>query len=431
MRHRPSPRLVSLVCLCVVLSPVSNGPALARQVRAAGGPIVDCAGGPARLARLERGMPVQREGLRRIEEQLKAAQEGNLQALKDRESADVVRKKVDGWIDDQKGMLVDAAASRLTGIPADKIGEYKEKLAKWQSSFEKLQRSAKAGFAYGAAIRENAAAFKDFMTVLQFLDDSGIGEQTARLLAKGTFGPAGDKAIDAFNLARDWTLAELQQNISDQQLGQLRDTYYGMLGAVMNNHEKIENLRALLASCPGAPRPQIQNSPKPIPPQEAPATAAPAPAAPAKKSGKGGSMATSLIIGLAAAGGAAYYAGKALSQATEDLDGSGGGSGGGSPRVVSFSNPWVCSGSTCRGTVTIDFPSPMNSGSIIVISTSGFGGQVTVNPSTAPGTQTFEMTRAYNTCYQTQRELAIWNATTTNGPQTYGLTGLNIPVSCQ
>jgi hypothetical protein len=421
---------VSFVVLTLV-APSGNAPILAWQVRAGGGPIVDCAGGPARLARLERGMPVQREGLRRIEEQLKAAQEGNLQALKDRDSADVVRQKVDGWIGDQQDMLVDAAASRLTGIPADKIAQYKEKLAKWQSSFEKLQKSAKAGYAYGAAIRENAASFKDFMTVLQALDDSGIGEQTARLLAKATFGPAGDKAIDAFNLARDWTLAELQQNISDQQLGQLRDTYYGMLGAVMNNHEKIENLRAMLGSCPGAQKPQVQNSPKPIPPQDA-AAPPPPPAAPAPKPKKGpGSTMLALAIALPLAGAAAWYAGTQLSTAY-DAGGEGGGSGGGgSPTVVSFSNPWVCSGNTCSGTVTIDFKSPMSSGFITVVSTSIFTGQATVNPSTTPGRVTIQMSRPYNTCYQTQRELGIWNASTTNGPQTYGLTGLNIPVSCQ
>jgi hypothetical protein len=432
VRHRFLSRLVSVFIICLLASPSADLRLQARQVRAAGGPIVDCSGGPLRLARLERGMPVQREALRRIEEQLKAAQEGNLQALRDRESADVVRQKVDSWIGDQKDMLVDAAASRLTGVPADKIADYKEKLAKWQSSFEKLQKSAKAGYAYGVAIRENAAAFKDYMTVLQFLDDSGIGEQTARLMAKATFGPAGDKAIDAFNLARDWTLAELQQNISDQQLGQLRDTYYAMLGAVMNNHEKIENLRAMLGTCPGAPKPQVQDSPKPIPPQTTSAPpAAPAPAPKAKKGGKGGGAGTALLIALPIAGAAAWYAGKTLSEAYDTLDDGTGGGSGGSPKVISFSNPWVCSGSTCSGTVTIEFPSVMNTGSIIVVSTSSFMGQANVSPTSPPGKVTFTMTKSYVTCYQTQRELAIWNGTNINGPQTYGITGLNIPVSCQ
>lgn len=152
---------------------------------------------------------------------------------------------------------------------------------------------------------------------------------------------------------------------------------------------------------------------------------------PNQRAKKGGKVGTSIALGLGAAGAAAYFAGKALSKAQPAVGSGNGPSGGGTPRVVSFSNPWICSGGTCTGRVTINFPAVMSSGSIIVISTSGFSGQRIVNPTTPPGDQTFDMSRPYNTCYQAQRELAIWNAANTNGPQTYGLTGLNIPVSCQ
>lgn len=155
-------------------------------------------------------------------------------------------------------------------------------------------------------------------------------------------------------------------------------------------------------------------------------------AAPTRSAKKGGKVGTSLAVGLGAAGAAAYLAGKALSQAQPAGSSGTGSSGSGTPRVVSFSNPWICSGATCTGRVTINFPAVMSSGSIIVISSSGFSGQKLVSPTSPPGDQTFDMSRPYNVnCYQAQRELTIWNASNTNGPQTYALTGLNIPVSCQ
>lgn len=422
-----SSSVVTLLVLSLAIAPVGGHRAPSGQVRAAGGPLVDCTGGPSKLARLERGMPVQREALRRAEEALKAAQEGNLQALKDRASADIVRSKVNEWLADQQTMLAEAAASRLTGVPVDRVAQYRQKLEDWKSAVEKVQKSGRAG--YAAALRENAAAMKDFMKVLEFLDDSGIGEEAARTLARAAFGPVGDKAIDGFNLARDWTLAELQQNISDQELGQLRDTYYGVLGAVMNNHERIENLRGLLASCRGASKPEVQESPKPIPPEEASAPAPPE--TKEKKMSAGKRLAITMAV-MTAVGGTGLIVSQSLDNSDGLDDGSGSGGGGGSPTIVDKHEPWICSGSRCTGRLTIDFPVVMNSGTITVGTDSLFLGQKTVNPAVKPGRVTFDMEKSPNlSCPGPQTSVGIWNGPVINtGPAAYTLR-TSIRVECR
>jgi hypothetical protein len=166
----------------------------------------------------------------------------------------------------------------------------------------------------------------------------------------------------------------------------------------------------------------------------APCTAQPTPSTPAKKRGMSKGARAGIVGGMLAAGGTA-----AAVLGSKSADGStsgGGSSGGGSVRFVS-NTPFTCSAAarSCSGGVTVEIPMVMNTGSVIVVSTSGFMGSVPVSPTAPAGVITVRLTKTFSdilNCPQTQRELGIYNATTLGSgtPTTASLTGLNIPVSC-
>jgi hypothetical protein len=150
---------------------------------------------------------------------------------------------------------------------------------------------------------------------------------------------------------------------------------------------------------------------------------------PRPKQGMKASTRVPLVLGIAAAGAAGGLVAARAAGGT-----SAGGSGGGStasPTIVSFTQ-WLCSGNSCAGDLTINFPMVMNKGVITVGTNSLFLGQATVSPTSPPGNVLFHMTKSpYVTCYGTQTTVAIWNGPTIDsGPAMFQLAS-NIPVTCR
>jgi hypothetical protein len=170
---------------------------------------------------------------------------------------------------------------------------------------------------------------------------------------------------------------------------------------------------------------QAQNTTAPVDVQPPPPPGAPP--APVKKGGAGKLVA--LGIGLGGAGLGAYYLGQQLGSLDYGLDDSD--SGGGTPTITNKHEPWICSGSRCTGKLTINFPGVMNSGTITVGTSSLFLGQISVDPTKAPGSRTIDMEKSpYVTCYGTQTTVAIWNSAFTNtGPPAHSLP-TSIKVEC-
>jgi hypothetical protein len=227
-------------------------------------------------------------------------------------------------------------------------------------------------------------------------------------------------------LARDYVLGAAGEVISEQELDLMRDNLYRLQRAVSHNEARIRDLREMMTlNCKPAST-QPQESPRPIPPQEPPAPPAPAPVA---KKGGGAGKALGLVLGLGAVGVGGYYISQALETLQEVDDGTG--SGGGTPKFVRISQPFVCSGNRCVGAVEIDFPMTITSGSIIIFSSPGsFAGQKLVSTTGRAGVQQITLDRSYNLCYGTQTGLAIWDAPNANGPNNWAL-NVSIPISCQ
>lgn len=415
-------------------------PASTSPVSAPGAPLVDCTG--ASLAQMESGMTGQREWLRKSEDMLKAAEKGNVEATAATEeiATGLAKKAFQAWAQRQLTLIRTVRDLKLAGVSAEKRRQLLTRVDRLQKSWDAVNTTAgaarstvaagTAGIDYGTAVSNNIAELRDFAT---FLDESGIADELAGAAASAFLSPIGGLVVEGAMLGRDVLFAAAQQHLSDQELAQMRANHETMRWAVNRNQEKIDRLRGLMSGCPNQSQAQGQmppGSPLPIPPQVTPPPP-PAPPAPEPKKNVIGKMPKNLAIILGTLVGAGTLGTVVLSKALAEADGAGSGSGsGGTVKFVRIARPFVCSGSTCSGQVVIDFPVVMSSGSIIVQSTSIFLGSATVNPTTPPGEVTFTMTRPYNTCYQTQTNLGIWNSTSTLGPNAYSLS-VNIPVSCQ
>jgi hypothetical protein len=386
-------------------------------IQAAGHPIVDCTG--ATLSRLEAGMGRQYDALRRTEEQVKSAEETHHKVAGQTDA--MIQEQLKSWLQDQVNWVDLAQRSgALTGDRAKELATLIDRLKTSQERLKLAQSTANGLRTYAAAVRTNAA---DFEALATFLSNSGLADALAQRAAR-LLPPPGQLVVQGFILARDVTYNAAEEIVSAQDLATMRDVRDRLRAAIRNNEERIRNLREMMAdpqTCPNPPQ-QVQESPKPTPPQDAPQ--------PTKK--KPGFSAKRLGITLGVAG-AAAATGLVLSQNLTSNNGDSSGSGGANsqPSIVSFS-AWICRGSSCSGTLTIDFPMVMNKGVITVGTNSLFLGQANVSPTTPAGRVTFNMTKSpYTTCYGTQTTVAIWNGPTIDsGPAMFQLS-TSIPVTCQ
>lgn len=102
--------------------------------------------------------------------------------------------------------------------------------------------------------------------------------------------------------------------------------------------------------------------------------------------------------------------------------------------TITAQTPIICSSATrqCEGSVTINFPMTMTSGTIWITTLPSLmtGGPASVNPTAPAGSWTFPVSRPYNTCYPTQTSISIWDAPNTNGSPRFTIDA-TIPVQLQ
>ena len=429
MHYRPSRGVAAAILVAFSLSfllPSAPAAAGRQLVQASGGPIVDCTG--TSLARLESGMGVQREALQRAERMYRQAEETHRAAADPDRELNILRDRTKKWLEDQITLTRKVRALRALGLSPARTrelltltGRIEKAVEEVQGKLEKIDTLAGAGAAgvdFGKAINDNVDLLEGYST---FLADSGIGEEAVSLLANAGFGPAGGLVIQGLGLAQDYVLGAAGEVIAERDLLRMRDNLDDLRRAVSNNEARILDLRAMMTENCKPSRTQTQESPRPIPPQEAAVQPEPP-----KKKGGGGKVA-SVLIAAGVAGGVGLYVSNELSKL--DLSGDGdGGTGGGQP-TLQGSPRFTCSGSQCSGDIVVRFPSAIRSGFVTAAtSTAGFLGQTQVSQGFT-GDVTIRMSRPYNFCYQTQTGLALWDAPTMDGPNTWALT-VSIPVTC-
>lgn len=419
MSHGPSRGAAVAVIASFLLSLLVPGrpeAASVQLVQAGGRPYVDCVGGPAQLLRMETAIAQQHRDLERTRELLRKAESGTAEATKQTEDAMMAAAKKIAT--EKLNLAKRVRALKELGLSQDKRREFLELLKDVEDRFEKVEKAERRNEAYDA-LMQSGLTLQNLGT---FLESSGINDDAASAAALALTGPAGAGVVEVFILARDLIFSGVGQVISENELAQARQNNARLENAVRLHQDRIDRLRALLvdpANCP-APRSEPQQSPRPVPPQDAPET---------KPKGK---FSTGRLLGVL--GGAAVlsatglYLSSQLSDLALDSADSGGSSGSGQPKLVG-SPRFTCSGSQCTGNIVVNFPSPIRSGYVTAAtSTAGFLGQASVSQG-YKGDVTITMSRPYNFCYQTQTGLALWDARTMDGPNTWSLT-VSIPVTC-
>lgn len=411
-------------------------------IQAPGGPIVDCVGGPARVLRLEGVVAEQRRMLDRTRELLRKAEGGNAEATQATEEA--ILEQAKDFAKDQITLIRTVRAMREAGLSAEQRRRILTLTERIQETVEQIDE-AKDRVQMLSALTRNTSDWQSLMSVL---DESGLGDEAATALS-GAFGPVGPAVVKGLIIARDLLYVGIEQRLSDQELAQARHNNAVLENAVRLQQDKIDRLRGLMAdNCPKAgQQPGPPSSAKPIPPQNVAVPAAePAPppeaaaSTPAVKKGSGKLLSLGLGLGGATIG--AWFLGKELGKLDTGDEGSGSGSGSGTgsgsgsarPTLVS-PGQWICRNSTreCSATVTINFPMTLHSGFATVMSSPDAwrGQSARVSVTSPPGNVPVTLTRPFNFCYGPQTSLAIWDAQTADGQNTYAITGLNMPVSCQ
>lgn len=399
---------------------------------AAGQPYVDCVTAPARIARMEAGMPGQHEALRRAEVMLRQAEVGNAEATQQSEEAILDAAK--DWAQDQLTLVRKVQMLKDIGLDRQQrrrllelVKQAEDGLEEAQEAFEDPNPNLKRTDALQAFTESN----RDLQALATFLEESGLAGDLENAAVAAKLTPLGQAIVGGFTLARDMLYLGAQQRFSDEELARARENFERLRWSVSYNQERLDNLKAFAEPC---------FKPKPNPPADPPApvsTAAaptsappPPPAAEAPKKGGPSKLGLSLALGLGAIGAGGYAISKAVTAADTGGGDAGSGSGSGTPTIKSFST-WVCEGNGCRGTLTIHFPVRSQTGHYIVGTDSIFLGSASVSTSAPAGDVTFQMTKTpYLTCYQTQTTVAIWDGQTTNVPARWQLK-TSIPVSCR
>lgn len=438
----PAPRgIAAAISMSIALaSPITAARTQIPGVQASGGPIANCENAPARIAKMTREMAVQERALRLASEELTAAQKAmnaasgatnkTVSDALDRGVKKVskpLQNEIDDYVDARKAVLKNLALKKA-GLSVTQRQDLNElvKLAEDQNN------ALKEGMSAGETLAKLTQSTKDWQTLSEFLDKSGLADQLADAVVKGgSLTPPGAIAIQGFMIARDLIYSGMQEVFTAEEFAQARDNYSNLQGAVSRNREMLDNL---IAFCAPPTAPQPQQSPMPTPPAgmqpAAPTPAAPAAPAPAAKPKAGLGKRLGITLGVA---GTIATVGGYVATHSESLTGTGSKSGsfGGTPTLKSFTQ-FICQGNECRGDVTINFPMVITSGSIIVgTDPSFFAGQKTVSSTSAPGDVTITLTHNYSlTCYGTQTGMGIWNSTTTNGPTSWSIKA-TIPVTCK
>lgn len=320
LAHSPgmhTPRFVIPLLLTTLTAPAPAWLESA-QAQAPGAPIFDCAGMQATAARLRAGLPVQDEWIARTEAQLREAEAGvrqskaELQQIALKSARDLAAHQLAqarvmrDMIEQQQGWS--SLTRRRWLARVDEIQKLGEEVEKATSA----GTAGLEGFTLGTAIARNRAKLSDFAN---FLQDSGISDEAAKVAAGAVMGPAGALLVESFAVTRDIFYAGLSGALSADEADVARQNLASMKAARQLADTKIFELEREPACAPRTPVPEdrIAVQPEPAAPATPPSTTPSAPATPAqapagsmvKKRGHGG--AATLAV-LAAGGAAGLYA---------------------------------------------------------------------------------------------------------------------------
>lgn len=302
---------------------------MAPQAQARGGPIFDCPGMTDSISRLAKGLPVQDEWIRRTEEQLLAAEQGNLASQAERnsvfrnalqdlattqiEQALTLRRQVEAL--QSAGLNRAARRAVLERIDAMKSGG--ERL----EELKQLHEAGAAGVNFGEVLRKNAADLRSFAT---FLQDSGISDELASSVATYAVPGVGALVVETFKVVRDLGFAQWKVNMTASEAHAARRNLDDMRAARNDVSTKIyEYQQTLRTGCPqSAPRDAartVEAAPQSTPVAPVSATP-PAPGSGVKRGSGGGGQA--LVYGSLAAvvGGAYLYKEYSGAQCTAPAD---------------------------------------------------------------------------------------------------------------
>jgi hypothetical protein len=303
------PRFVVPLLLTTLAAPLSG--ARRPQVQAPGAPIVDCAGMQATAARLRAGLPVQDEWIARTEAQLRDAEAGiqqsqaDLQQIAVKSARDLAAHQLAqvrvmrDMIEQQQGWSSLTRRRWLSRVDEiQKLGEEVDKAAS-------VGTAGLEGFKLGTAIARNRAKLADFAN---FLQDSGISDEAAKMAAGAVLGPAGALLVESFAVSRDIFYAGLSGMLSADEAAVARQNLASMKAARQLAETKIFELEREPLCAPRTPVPQdrIAIQPEPAaPPVAAPPPSTAPPATPAKSATKGGGPGAVTTLAILGAGGAA------------------------------------------------------------------------------------------------------------------------------
>lgn len=357
MRTHSEIRAVAVLAALLFLPlGATSGSAQVAGLSAPGQPYVDCTHATERYDRLNRGLGVQRDAIRRTEALLAALREERTAGTK--EARDQLMERtldtLESHAADQLELMKELREKALAlPTPADATKaaarlKWMEQVSTLQNSVTALQALAnafEAGQAYGTEVQRGSHTVAEHLRAANKLFvDSGLAESIGGELAKAG-GPVGVAAFEGSLSLLDHLVAE--QSDWDRLLEEQRaaDNLNRMTGALNNVEEKMANL---VQDCPAQfgrdTSAQTQASTSLTPPPSTPEPPAPSTA---KTSGKKGGKAAVVVIGAGAAAAAGIMLGKAAGDLAAMSSGSGGACASNRFCIVSV----LSSGCSCSGSV--------------------------------------------------------------------------------
>jgi len=366
VRHiRPVWVFIATVALTVSAATLLNpggkrGFAQVAGLQAPGSPIFDCAGDQAAINRLQSGLPVQDEAIRRTEAALEIAKEDAGQASEEARqtvafaAVKLLNYEAKNISDSAQALIAQEGAVRSAGITADEAARFKffqnvksiadlsNKLMEATDASGDLAKSYAAGKAFGSAVTVQNTGLKLSTLINQtnkLLQDSGINDKAAEELsakiALAAWGPIGEAGVHglvtAMDLAADcWQATSTAGDVAEEShnLEVMKDQY-------RRAKDRIYELQQEIAvGCKATP-------------QQTTANTSNAPGSSEVSKPTGGSHAGLWILGgvLGAGGAGAYAAGVAMKNQNANSSSSSGGQVNGHCDGAAPSN--ACGACTC------------------------------------------------------------------------------------
>lgn len=329
--QRPAIVSFTLLTVAAILSTVMSS-APAAQAIAAGAPYADkayCDALPALVTKFEGTvLPKQARDLAEQSARLDEAEGGRAEA-----SQEFNQALLKGIADLAKDQLGTAKALRervramktLKGSAKDGVVNTKGMLStdrrEWLERIKKIEdmgerlKTASAGADYAQLLKANQA---DLTSFLKFMDDSGVADMALKGLADTLAPGVGGLVVNGIKVGLDVVYAGLKGRFTAQEAAQWRDNVGKLKSAHDALKDRVDGYRQELTSGSCGPKvaQQVQNSPRPIPPQEA----APQPdATTSPKSGNGVGTAVKASVGIAGAAVGGIYLKKELDKLKTDV----------------------------------------------------------------------------------------------------------------